>query len=197
MDVLTLLADKYKTDKGSLRHKYTSFYHNFLKDIRHKKLNILEIGVDYGYSIKMWLDYFPNSKIFGFDLFLHKDRLKSVNTIKNDRVVFIKGDQGDVSKLKEIPEIMGGTIDLVIEDGSHIYDHQQLCYEMFFPILSNGGYMIIEDLQTFRTTSTKIPTIQYLESKNLPYLEQVEFIEFYNRGKSSKTSIIKKKGFYE
>ena len=38
MDDLTQLADKYGTDKGSVYHKYTSFYDEALSSIKNDEL---------------------------------------------------------------------------------------------------------------------------------------------------------------
>ena len=39
-------------------------YENFFSDIRDTALNVLEIGVCDGGSIKLWHDYFPNAQIY-------------------------------------------------------------------------------------------------------------------------------------
>jgi len=61
MNELKALADKYGSDKGSLKHNYTEHYFKYFEPIRHRPLNILEIGVDKGASIEMWLDFFPSA----------------------------------------------------------------------------------------------------------------------------------------
>jgi len=59
---LTKLADKYKTDKGSLKHLYTVYYYKLLNHLRYENITLFEIGVDKGYSLLMWREYFPNAK---------------------------------------------------------------------------------------------------------------------------------------
>lgn len=72
---LELLARKYGTDKRTndagqnIYHGYTDTYYELFKDDRYDKLNILEIGVQNGFSHKMWADFFPNSMIYGIDTF--------------------------------------------------------------------------------------------------------------------------------
>lgn len=41
---------------------------------------------------------------------------------------------------------MGG-VDIVIDDGSHISDHQRISFETLFPLMNEGGVYICEDLQ--------------------------------------------------
>ena len=80
---LTQLADKYGSDKGSTKHRYTELYHMLFEPLRERKMNFLEMGLFIGGpehgvdkdrvttdlpSIKMWLEYFPKSHIHGLDI---------------------------------------------------------------------------------------------------------------------------------
>ena len=55
------LSKYYKTNKYELG--YIDIYEKYFNNIKDKKLNILEIGIDKGPSLKVWSDYFVNSKI--------------------------------------------------------------------------------------------------------------------------------------
>ena len=57
---------KYKCDKAF--HKYHLVYDIFFKKLKKKKINILEIGISDGASLKVWSEYFKKSKIIGFDI---------------------------------------------------------------------------------------------------------------------------------
>ena len=59
--------DKYTslTDKDS-QHGYGEAYDKHFYDIRHSVTSILEVGQRVG-SAKLWLEYFPNAKIYGMD----------------------------------------------------------------------------------------------------------------------------------
>ena len=69
---LCAIGSKYDTDKSSLRknittirhcHPYTVFYNSLFKNQRNDNLNIAEIGILNGSSLRMWSEYFKNSKI--------------------------------------------------------------------------------------------------------------------------------------
>ena len=84
------IAYKYGTDKcPQLRHSYTPFYYELLKDRRQSIKKVLEMGIGYfegmpekkvvfdpslkrnyhrGASLYMWRDFFPNAKIYGADV---------------------------------------------------------------------------------------------------------------------------------
>ena len=71
MNSLQQIGKKYSTDKSmhiNFNKSYLDIYETYFKDIRNQKLNILEIGVRNGNSIRVWEEYFPNSNIFGLDI---------------------------------------------------------------------------------------------------------------------------------
>ena len=63
---LKKLFKKFSSDK--YLHEYHIIYNKFFSKIKNKKLNILEIGVADGSSLKAWSEYFKNSKIIGVDI---------------------------------------------------------------------------------------------------------------------------------
>jgi hypothetical protein len=42
---------------------------------------------------------------------------------------------------------MGG-IDVVIDDGSHVAEHQKISFDVLFPLVSDDGLYLCEDLHT-------------------------------------------------
>jgi hypothetical protein len=143
---LSKLAEAYKTDKGGV-HCYTKRYQSHFNSLRLKKLNVLEIGIggydnpwDGGSSLRMWKDYFVNSRIFGIDI--HDKSNHDEHRIKT-----FKGSQIDEEFLKKVVNEIG-TIDIIIDDGSHFNDHVIKTFKVLFPLLSSNGIYAIEDLQT-------------------------------------------------
>jgi hypothetical protein len=57
------------------------------------------------------------------------------------------GSQADPEFLRSVVEEMGG-VDVVIDDGSHVASHQMKSFETLFPLLTDGGLYIVEDLHT-------------------------------------------------
>lgn len=129
---------KYNSDKSSKHHKYLNLYDNYFSKIRYEKNNILEIGILEGESLKIFSEYFVNSNIYAFDI-LQKNNL----TINN---CFISsGDQSDRNFLNSFSKVQ---FDVIIDDGSHRMDHQQISLGFLFKFLKSGGIYIIEDLHT-------------------------------------------------
>jgi hypothetical protein len=126
--------NKYKTDK--IYHNLLPFYENKFKYIKNEKIKLLEIGC-LGYeSIKYWLDYFENSKIYGLDM--------NEGNFTHDRFKFYKANQRDKIKLEEIAAEIGD-LDVVIDDGAHTYSETKNIFDAFWPKVKSGGYFVIED----------------------------------------------------
>lgn len=133
------------TDKSSLLHNYLWEYEKFFPKPETIK-KVVEIGLQrtgkkWGESevpsVRMWLEFFPNAKVFGFD----KQDIK----FKDERFEFFRGDQGRIKHHLEFGEMTGDGIDFVIEDCSHRFPHQVLSLLYFYPKLKKGGVYIIED----------------------------------------------------
>jgi demethylmacrocin O-methyltransferase len=145
---LNALATRFGSDKWN-GHWYTQHYQEHFWDIRNKELNILEIGVggfddpyDGGKSLRMWKEFFLNSRIFGIDI--QEKRLP-----QEARIEIHQGSQVDRPFLERlVREVMGGQLDIVIDDGSHMNAHVIETFEILFPLLSSDGYYVVEDLQT-------------------------------------------------
>ena len=60
------IGKKYPTNKND--YGFLDIYEKYFEPLREKKLNILEIGVDKGDSLRLWKEYFFNSKIWGLDI---------------------------------------------------------------------------------------------------------------------------------
>lgn len=138
---LTNLADKYGTDKGSEAHYFTEVYEYFFLPIKYEARKICEIGVAEGASLKMFRDYFPNGVIYGIDI--NDASWFNSNTIKT----FV-ADQANRKKLKDFIDTYGDNFDIILDDGGHTMEQQQISFAYLFKYLKPGGYYIIEDVQT-------------------------------------------------
>ena len=143
---LAKLAVAFGTDKEG-RHHYAKHYQRHFGPLQHEKLNVLEIGIGEtdnpkggGASLRMWKAYFPNSRIFGIDIYdksYHDDH----------RIKTFRGSQEDERFLRKVVDEIGA-IDIVIDDGSHLNNHVITTFKILFPLLSSNGIYAVEDLHT-------------------------------------------------
>jgi demethylmacrocin O-methyltransferase len=132
------IAIKYNTDKQSKLHNYTEKYSNHLEKLRNDKIKILEIGIQNGYSLKTWKEYFPNAEIYGIDIV-------DCSQMNEERIKTLKGSQTDLGFLAKITEEYG-PFDIIIDDGSHYSLDMKISFDFLFPTLKKGGLYIVEDL---------------------------------------------------
>lgn len=119
-------------DKGTL-HSYIEVYEELFASFQDKPINFLEIGVHYGLSIQMWEKYFFNGTVWGID----KNIVPGQYEFNN----FIHGDCTDPSVYPQ-----DVTYDIIIDDGSHLFEDQAAALEILWPKLNPGGMYIIEDV---------------------------------------------------
>ncbi len=135
------IGRRFGTDKSSIHHNYLSFYDVYFRDLREKQLTILEIGVLGGASLRTWNQYFQKASIVGVDISPY------AKSLAGGRVSIELADQSDIEELTQLG-IKHGPFDIVIEDGSHMWEHQISSLKTLFPFVRNAGLYIVEDLQT-------------------------------------------------
>lgn len=145
MSELEQLFDKHGCDKGS-KHKYHTIYESIFEPLRDKEINILEIGVFDGASLKVWLDYFPNANIYGIDLF-SRVAMEDVQVLNEERCQAIKGDSTNIATAelvkKQWPDVK---FDIIIDDALHVPEANAKTMHNFFPLLKENGMYSIEDV---------------------------------------------------
>ena len=137
MSELVEIGKNFKTTKN--RTGFLPIYEKYFSVFKSKKINILEIGIDDGGSLKLWRKYFPNANIVGMDIF-HKDFLI-------DGVKMYQGDQSNIADLKKITDEYK-YFDIIIDDGSHVSKQTIKSFHYLFDFLKADGLYVIEDLQT-------------------------------------------------
>jgi cephalosporin hydroxylase len=131
--------DYYPTDKGST-HSYIDIYDQLMLPYKHQTINILEVGVEFGGSIKLWSDYFTDAHIFGYDI---------VNKLKEGIFDDCKNVSFVVKSIQNIhsDEFNDTPLTIAIDDASHTVQDQLLFIQVIYPQIVKGGMLIIEDVQ--------------------------------------------------
>jgi len=139
---LNELAVKHDTDKQESIHNYMEKYERHLGGFRGDKINIVEIGIALGASLKVWRDAFPLATIWGIDI---ESRCLAYG---EERVKILIGDQSNESFLDSVTKKIGEAT-IIIDDGSHINAHHQITFNnLFTNLLVPDGVYVIEDTVT-------------------------------------------------
>lgn len=176
MKSLSELVLKYPlTDKGPLKsdgtkgHNYTEVYEKSFRDINMNELNILEIGFGGGDSLKLWLDYFPNAKIYCVDNNL--SRIEEYGYTHHERIKILYADQSKSDSLESALSKMNvDKFDIIIDDGSHIESHIRVSFNTLFDkYLNDDGIYFVEDAPSKMTfNGDSIENIEYSNSGYSP-----------------------------
>jgi hypothetical protein len=151
---LTQLNEQHKSDKGTKHPYLQEYYEKRFSVLKESVKNLLEVGVWYGCSIKLWKDYFINANIVGVDWKNRKEHFDNF-----ERIQLITGD----STKKETYNNLPNYFNIIIDDGDHKSGSQIKTFEILYTKLIKDGIYIIEDV--YNLEEMKL----YLESKKLPF----------------------------
>ena len=119
---------------------YFDIYHKHLAKFVGKKVDILEIGIYSGGSLEMWHSYFGKKcHIYGVDI---EDACKEY---ENEYVSVYIGDQENKNFWSDFKSKVEG-IDVLIDDGGHTSEQQQVTLEQMLQHIRPGGVYICEDI---------------------------------------------------
>ena len=137
---------EYDTDKSSRCHQYLDFYDEAFKELRHKEIKILEIGILHGKSIRMLREYFTKAEIHAVDIVEgYVDAINNANLPNLTANILNQGDRNMLGIYFD----KHGPFDIIIDDGSHIISHQKLTFDVSMEKgLSENGIYVLEDLHT-------------------------------------------------
>ena len=172
------ISKNYKTDKSPYnpkhRHSYTGIYHFLFHKIKNYNLNIAEIGCYKNEGMKMFREYFKNSNLYGYDIgqkyidSAKKDDLKNTFYFLMD----VGNNENIQNGLSKCPE----KFDIIIDDSSHIFDHQIKIIRNSVFFLKDGAYLIIEDIFNNRKEHSEKNYFQSLSSVK-KYFSEIYFVQ--------------------
>ena len=138
---LDSIGAKFGSDRASGHHGFLNFYERFLADLRTGPVSVLEIGVHGGEAARMWEEYFPAGTIVGVD---HRPECLAVAA---GRITVAICAEADVMRWVQIAN-QNGPFDLVVDDGTHMWESQIAALRAFYPFVRPGGFYILEDIDT-------------------------------------------------
>jgi hypothetical protein len=120
-------------------HGFIPFYEQFFAG--RAIANVAEFGVFKGRSIRWLLERFPQATIYGADILEIQPEWP-----RDSRFKFTQLDQSSIEQIRNF--LSQVDFDLIIEDGSHLPEHQINCLIEGLEALRSGGIYILEDVET-------------------------------------------------
>tara|TARA_Y100000591_G_scaffold146848_1_gene126138 strand:- start:191 stop:1024 length:834 start_codon:yes stop_codon:yes gene_type:complete len=135
----------FNCDKSNIVHGYDKFYLRELEKFKNFKMNILEFGIHNGSSQAAFCKYFDNSNIIGVDKNPYYKKFYS----KKIRSLYC--DVSDRNSLKNLKEYLKFEFDVIIDDASHMPEHQLKTFIEMFDMVKSKGIYVIEELDIFES----------------------------------------------
>lgn len=170
--VPALWSDKRSKTPGTdyVGHDYLRFYDREWSKWRDEPIRMLEIGLNVGASIKLWLQYFSKAQIVGMDVVDFKFATEIEAFIMQqgllNRFTFVKGNQFSPYDLQRFVEDQP-LFDIIIDDGAHSSGPIIMSFQYLWGKVKPGGYYVIEDLEEVANPASHTPG----------YPNQVEFVK--------------------
>lgn len=136
--------NKSGSDKQT-SHNYCFAYQRLLKKMPGSEINsFLEIGITNtdpeNSSLHAWSRLFPSASIYGIDIAARKIFAK-------DNIVTYEADQSSIPDLSRFMQSIDyKKFDVILDDGSHVFDHAKISFYYLFNHLNQGGLYMIEDV---------------------------------------------------
>jgi demethylmacrocin O-methyltransferase len=180
--MLSGLAKFYSLDKeaSSGFHDYIPVYESLFESRRHSVKTFLEIGIGClekeqmthvrhlgyktGNSLRAWSYYFPNTNIYALDI------NPEAMIQGEDRIKTFTADQSNKEQLEAICHEIAQPLEIVIDDGSHQYEHQLASFIYLEPFLAPNAIYCIEDVHK-NNLMKFIPKVLKVKS-NLKFIEE-------------------------
>jgi len=148
------LSADFGTDKMD-RHNCTDYYDILLESYVKQTVNVMEIGVKKGGSIKMWRELFSQeSRIFGVDI---DPAIPSFPMDANIKTMVLDSSR----TLDLVRAVAGVKFDIIIDDGDHRQPWQVATFLALAKSLKPTGLYLVEDVYhcdiLTRTLSTQFP----------------------------------------
>ena len=144
---------EFNTDKspfapssGFYKHRkgFTAVYQFLFSQYFNKDINLAEIGIDAGGSLKLWRHLFKKANLYGFEF--NQDFINNAVKLNIPNTKYV---HTDVSKPEYLDKTFADTnvlYDIIIEDSTHTIEHQNIIINTVAKYIKPGGVLVIEDI---------------------------------------------------
>jgi hypothetical protein len=151
---LCSIGGKHNTDKSPFaqnsvccghRKGYTAVYSLLLAQYDSVPFNFAEIGIEQGSSLLMWSEKYPLANISAFEYY--DEKIQTCQNLNLPNVKIYKTDVSNKEIFNESFTKANTLFDVIIDDSSHVLEHENIIIENSHKYLKQGGMLIIEDIE--------------------------------------------------
>jgi predicted O-methyltransferase YrrM len=143
-------------------HRYTEIYLRGFAALGEAR-GVVEFGVLHGASISWLAKRFSEAEIVGADILVRQPEWPV-----DPRISYRQVDQEDRAAVRAMLAAIAGDVDLIIDDGSHIPQHQASCLAEGVARLRPGGLYILEDICTSHPLQPAFANYSLRDGRRLP-----------------------------
>lgn len=139
------------TDKGDTHNYIRGYYNDEFSNLQYAPIKLLEIGLAYCGSAKLWRDWFVNAEIsvIEYDAGLIKE-IEGVNITL-----------ASAYEQQTLDMYADNHFDYIIDDGPHTLESQIYSVENWIHKVKDGGKLIIEDIASTEALQELIKHTNY------------------------------------
>ena len=163
------IVNNSRTDKNTV-HSYLPLYQNLLINKKKTALNVLEVGIYHGGSIKLWNDFFTNATVYGLDI-MSIDNVW--DGIKNNSKIILHTSTDAYNDDFFTSNFINKNIkcDFMLDDGPHTLESMKKFIQLYSQLMTEDGILIIED----------VPNIEWIDILKQEVPEHLkQFIKVYD-----------------
>jgi len=142
IDRLLKQSGGYGTDKQTA-HSYGPVYEYLLTPFMERSCTLLEVGVFFGGSLRLWHDLLPQATLLGIDC----EALCAREIAELERCWVLKADAYHADTVRKTKGLAPKGLDIIIDDGPHTLASQIAFLTLYLPLLNQQGFAMIEDIQ--------------------------------------------------
>ncbi|GEM_PF-470328 len=147
MDEKSSLRKLYHEHMGKVSDKWSLYmeeWDRLMSPYRDQPIRLLEIGIQNGGSLEIWGKYFPRAeKIVGCDI---DEACRNLKYEDNRIAVVVEDANSDDGESQILQH--AASFDVIIDDGSHHSNDVIRSFIRYFPLLTDNGIYLVEDLHT-------------------------------------------------
>lgn len=139
------LKEIHRSHQGKISDRWESYleiYARLFSSKRNDSIHLLEIGIQNGGSLEIWAEYFSHARLLlGCDI----NPLCGNLVYEDNRIAIVVADACNEDAFQQVISY-SSCFDFIIDDGSHHSGDIIVAFSKYFPLISEDGLFIAEDL---------------------------------------------------